>query len=259
MKVKAYQVPAECAEPNFELIADDEGRRWSVVTDAGRFSSLSDKHWSVANRPRYWTGELFSVWQSLEAFCAYDERFTDGKRVYFFSGWDGTTEGEDAKREALDLLAGSFGTAWQNADAVLDILCAHAWGDEWVQYGSARRRKEWTDYAAELLTVLTGEKYELREIRGCCQGDYAEVVIASADADELDEIEARYFCTGTDWRVEDEDGGIIAHFYTWKWGEEDAQLVEQVRSYEPEAEVEIFDFDGYEPRVARYKARTAAA
>lgn len=59
--------------------------------------------------------------------------------------------------------------------------------------------------------LLTGEKWAYTELRGCSQRDWQGCYyVASAWADDtLEALEMEYFNTGSEWRVEDENGDEI--------------------------------------------------
>lgn len=58
------------------------------------------------------------------------------------------------------------------------------------------------EIAAKLLTIKYGVKYELRCIRGCCQGDW-QYVLASEDFD-FDYLEALYFGMVTEYAISED-------------------------------------------------------
>ena len=64
------------------------------------------------------------------------------------------------------------------------------------------------------LHIVTGKRYDVRTIRGTCQGDWQNVYFPVDDytRDALDILEADYFNTGSEWIVND-DFSIYA--YSW--------------------------------------------
>ena len=266
MKLKAYKVEPENAESDFDSLMWDEGRRFSIVSDDSGYSRAPDdgwKFWTEA-RPKFWTDNFFAVWAALENYNKYREELTGGEDVYYYSGYNvftpfrETAENEAADREVLELLRRQFGEAVDaNVEAILSLLRENADETVLIPFGSHRRRKNWRDYAAELLTILCGEPYEVCDIRGCCQGDFAEVVMPTAEKGDLrEEIEARYFNTGDGWNIEDESGEIVSYCYTWKWNKEEEQIREYMRGHYGEGvEVELYDIEEYEPRKPIYRKR----
>lgn len=272
MKLKAYKVEPENAESNFEetFLMMDEGRRFSVVSDDGAYSRAPEDGWAywTQKKPEYWTDDLYTVWAALENYHAYCKEATGGADVYFYGGnnhyepLNETAENEAADKEVLELLRRHFDAAAvdKNAAAVISILREHAGEEVLIPCGSYRRRKNWRDYAAELLTLLCGEPYEVCDIRGCSQGECAEVIMPAAEMDASEEIEARYFNTGDGWNIENESGDVEGYCYTWKWDKEEEQIREYVRDYFGDgAEVEIYDIEGYEPRRPIYRKRGEVA
>lgn len=68
------------------------------------------------------------------------------------------------------------------------------------------RTYDFEDYACEILELMTGEKYEKTAIRGCSQGDYAEIIHPiTITKDTIDYIEACYFGTGTEYCIYEEE------------------------------------------------------
>lgn len=71
-------------------------------------------------------------------------------------------------------------------------------------------KMQW-DAACRLLTLWTGKKHVWREIRGCCQGDYAEIYFPTSGNGDKDDkysemISAYYFGSGVEVEIHDEDG-----------------------------------------------------
>ena len=76
-----------------------------------------------------------------------------------------------------------------------------------VKYHEAVRTYEEEDIICRLMTIVSGRKYDHTQITGCCQGDYQEVYYPADEysREALEEIEAEYFNTGTEFCVHDED------------------------------------------------------
>lgn len=110
------------------------------------------------------------------------------------------------------------------------------------------------DLIADALSVLEGETWEAREIRGCCQGDYATILFsASAYYDGMpDEIESEYFNTGSEWKIfpADEDEPEC-NIYAHAW--DAAGIADEIATAmfcRPD-EIELWSFDGW-TRSAQY-------
>lgn len=120
------------------------------------------------------------------------------------------------------------------ADAFAALSIGHGWYDNWIdvltdllapwdtrgeytraermhwislcdQYCEARSSDE-NDILCDALELITGEKWANGTIRGCCQGDWQEIIYPAEYGREwLREFETEYFNTGTQWIIHDED------------------------------------------------------
>ena len=132
---------------------------------------------------------------------------------------------------------------------------------------STRDIKAWREIATEwyittnenallcrALQLVTGKEYEYTTIRGCCQGDWQEIIfpVEEYDRDALAIIEADYFNTGTEWIIHDESNdpegpedisGYSLYCYGWN--------VDQIRQEIADAAgaaaeaVTMYEFAGY--------------
>ena len=77
-----------------------------------------------------------------------------------------------------------------------------------------------------VLSIVTGRKYERSTIRGCCQGEWQNVLYPSdVYSDEtIEYLEKDYFNTGSEWIIHDEDfipecaediSGYSVYCYSW--------------------------------------------
>lgn len=235
MKLRAYQIPADVRESGFDWLLDDDGRRWSVVT--------SEDHESGARCGEYRRGS----WKFTRD--EYRTASADYRRIC----------------AALDI-AGYYGdrSDWKGyiREVAADYgvtLGARCW-----RHVAELARRYWDAYNSEkpeivaaLLSFVTRMPYTVTAIRGCCQGDYATLVIPSAEIDARAEIEARYFNTGDEWRIED-DAGEEHRFYTWKWGREGEQLTSQAANYWDNPEITIYEITGFTSPVPIYSDGRAA-
>ena len=239
-KIKAYQLPPEESDAAFvwDSLTDDDGRLWSVVSDWGKRKA---EH---GNTPDGWTPDFALAFRTLKNWYAdeYTDEWLDGDVACLYA--EATRAEECGVKDRPD-----WQTARNAARKVIEAYsaeCAKGCPDE-------------VEYAAKLLHAVTGIEYTVRTIRGCCQGEWAELVIPSKEAsrEAVEEIEAKYFNTGTEWRLEDASGEMH-NSYTWIWNGEEAQLREAAAEYWNEPEVEIYDFAGY-TKIANYTARKAVA
>lgn len=71
-----------------------------------------------------------------------------------------------------------------------------------------------------VLELVTGRKYDYATIRGCCQGDWQEIIYPCAYGREwLDRFETEYFNIGEEWRISENDpeNDENYYFYTHAW------------------------------------------
>ena len=73
------------------------------------------------------------------------------------------------------------------------------------KYCCAKSYEE-SDVLCETLKLITGKAWDNGTIRGCCQGDWQEIIFPAEHGREwLEEFETKYFNTGTEWEVHDGD------------------------------------------------------
>lgn len=107
---------------------------------------------------------------------------------------------------------------------------------------------------AEALSVVTGQKWEYRQISGPCQSDWNYIYYRPEEWTEkaLEYFEIEYFNTGDEWRIEDEEGDDLGSVYTHEWNDDEnkREIAENI-GVEPE-DVTLYLFDGW-TRTANYK------
>lgn len=107
---------------------------------------------------------------------------------------------------------------------------------------------------AEALSIVTGQKWEYRQISGCCQSDWNHIYYRPEEWTEkmLEYFEIEYFNTGDEWRIEDEEGDDLGGVYTHEWNDDEKkrEIAENI-GVEPE-DVTLYLFDGW-TRTAKYK------
>ena len=176
--------------------------------------------------------ELADLWEDL----------TSGAPQYY-SSWIDTlndilppddTRGEYTRAERLELakLAAQF--EWISSSAENSILC-------------------------RVLELITGREWTAGIMRGCCQGDWQEIIYpAEYGRAWLEEFEAEYFNTGDEWRINegDPDSGDNYYFYSHGWNDElIRQEIADAAGVDP-GDVVLFKFTGWS-RTASYEEVTA--
>ena len=146
--------------------------------------------------------------------------------------WD--TRGEYTRAERLQLAKLAAQYEWASSDAENDILCA-------------------------VLELITGRAWDYSTLRGCCQGDWQEIIYpAEYGRAWLEEFEAEYFNTGDEWRINegDPDSGDNYYFYSHGWNDElIRQEIADAAGVDP-GDVVLFKFTGWS-RTASYEEVTA--
>ena len=120
------------------------------------------------------------------------------------------------------------------------------------------------DILCKALELISGEKWGNSTIRGCCQGDWQEVIYPAIYGREwLECFEMEYFNTGSEWIIHDEDtapetpeavSGYSIYCYGWNNDLIRAEIAEAVGA-NPE-EVILYRFNGW-ARSASYEEATA--
>ena len=107
---------------------------------------------------------------------------------------------------------------------------------------------------AEALSIVTGQKWEYKQISGCCQSDWNYIYYRPDEwtAKALEYFEIEYFNTGKEWRLEDEEGDDFGNVYTheWKDDERKREIAENI-GVDP-GEVTLYLFDGW-IKTAKYR------
>ncbi len=128
--------------------------------------------------------------------------------------------------------------------ARIDDLC-----DE---YGTRKANDQ--RIVAEALSIVTGQKWEYRQISGCCQSDWNYIYYRTEEWTEkaLEYFETEYFNTGDEWRIEDEEGDDLGSVYTHEWDDDEQkrEIAENI-GVDPD-EVTLYLFDGW-TKTAKYK------
>ena len=110
------------------------------------------------------------------------------------------------------------------------------------------------DIIAEALSIVTGQKWEYRQISGYCQSDWNYIYYRPEEWPEeaLKYFEIEYFNTGDEWRIEDEEGDDLGSVYTHEW-DDDGKRREIVENVDiGPCDVTLYLFDGW-TKTAKYK------
>ena len=105
------------------------------------------------------------------------------------------------------------------------------------------------------LQLITGDEYSAATIRGCCQGDWNNIIYPTEYGREwLENFETEYFNTGAEWRINegDPDGGDEYYFYTHAWNDDGQRAEIAAAAGVDPADVVLYVFDGY-THTAKYK------
>lgn len=107
---------------------------------------------------------------------------------------------------------------------------------------------------AEALSIVTGQKWEYKQISGCCQSDWNYIYYRPEEwtAKALEYFEIEYFNTGEEWRIEDEEGDDMGNVYTHEWNDDEKkrEIAENI-GVDPD-EVTLYLFDGW-IKTAKYR------
>ena len=234
MKYKALQIAPEYQDSGWDWFTDDDGRLWSVVAnERGRYClDSATPHFKrafdiVDNYDRSYYESHMNEWLNYIIEPFYD---IDGKNVC--------------------TLCGLTQPKWQDARQAVKRAIRDYCHDCDIHRGNE------IEAVADILSAVTGIKFYVRDIRGCCQGDYAQLIIPEAEATEscIEEIKARYFNLGEEWKIEgDDDEDLYPTAYTYGYKDEDKlkQIREQCDIADDD-EIELWEFDGWE-KTPKYK------
>lgn len=115
-----------------------------------------------------------------------------------------------------------------------------------------------------LLSLLMEKKYKVFPLRGCCQGDYVELIAPEdTDRDFIEEIEALYFNLGSEVEIDDTDREDIDNpddicgytFYTKYYDADDIKnvIAANYTDITPD-DIKLWLFDGY-TKTAKYQVK----
>ena len=150
-------------------------------------------------------------------------------------------------------------------DEVLDCLEYGDFSDfEFTGYKAERMEELCNKYGtrgaddegiiAEALSIVTGQKWEYKQISGCCQSDWNYIYYRPEEWTKkaLEYFEIEYFNIGNEWRIEDEEGDDMGNVYTHEWNDDEKkrEIAENI-GVDP-GEVTLYLFDGW-TKTAKYR------
>lgn len=192
-----------------------------------------------------------------------------GYRDYTTAAWERMREYiEEAVEEANALKDGT--SIYEDiTELVNNLLGWRAYTeqeiDQWRELLENWENMYETDANALAMSLFTGEKYEVKEIRGCCQSDwnYIYYPVDKWTDEAVEHIETEYFNTGSEWFVEEigrednekispEDMEDLGSIYCHGWSDEDIKKeIADCIGCNPE-DVVLFKFAGYR-QIATYE------
>lgn len=115
------------------------------------------------------------------------------------------------------------------------------------------------DAITAALELITGDEYDAATIRGCCQGDWNNIIYpAKYGAEWLQNFEIEYFNTGAEWHINEgsPDSDSEYYFYTHAWNDDGQRAEIAAAAGADPADVVLYAFDGY-IHTAQYRTVTA--
>ena len=110
------------------------------------------------------------------------------------------------------------------------------------------------DYITDMLELVTGKEWRKSIIRGCCQGDWQEIIypVNEWTKESIEEFEIMYFNTGSEWIIHEEEYDPESpedisgcSVYCISWNEEGIKKeLANAAGYDPE-EIILYYFSGY--------------
>ena len=115
------------------------------------------------------------------------------------------------------------------------------------------------DAITAALELINGDEYTAAEIRGCCQGDWNNIIYPSEYGREwLENFEIEYFNTGDEWQISEgiPDSDENYYFYSHAWNEDGIRAeIAAAAGVDPD-DVILYVFTGY-ARTPEYRLVTA--
>lgn len=238
MKLYAKQVPPEYQEsPLFlgpEFFPDDI----AVYGNRDYNEHIPDVFKRV--RDALYSGDLLDTWEDFKrGDCYYYDTWAEALAALVPETGRGPYTREERKKKWPDIA--------------------------WRYYNASRGSWEEDQALCDALELATGETWKTGTIRGCCQGDWANVCypVKRWTPEALEAFETEYFNTGTEWMVSSENAGaaerdgldsISCYCHGWRTEDIKKELAEAFGA--PGAEVILYEFTGY-TRTPNYREVTA--
>ena len=115
------------------------------------------------------------------------------------------------------------------------------------------------DATTAALELITGDEYAAATLRGCCQGDWNNIIYPAKYGREwLNDFEIEYFNLGAEWQINegDPDGDDNYYIYTYSWTDDGQRAEIAAAAGVDPINVILYTFDGY-IKTAKYKEVTA--
>ena len=156
---------------------------------------------------------------------------------------------------------------WSYTRKLCDVIPARDDGREYTRperLEMARLAQNYMEYRngsddekalfCDVLELITGKKYDYTTIRGCCQGDWQEIIYpAEYGRDWLQDFETEYFNTGSEWiaGMTDDDMDTFT-VYAHAWNDDGIRAeISDAAGCKP-GDVVLYKFDGWS-RSPNYK------
>jgi hypothetical protein len=113
------------------------------------------------------------------------------------------------------------------------------------------RRQNHNEIYCKALELMTGKAWETATIRGCCQGDWQEIIYPAEYGPEwLQVFETEYFNTGSEWQLDPDGENVSCYVTSWKTEDIKKELA-NAYGCKPE-EITLLKFTGW-TRSANYE------
>ena len=135
--------------------------------------------------------------------------------------FDRVKECLDAGELASDIKAVMEKSSYAIYENVTEAINNQLWRDDGKSYSTrqiGKLRKLVLQYSecssseedqilVDVLSIVTGEEWDCKEIRGCCQGEWNNVYypVEKWTEESLEAFETMYFNTGSEWVIHDEE------------------------------------------------------
>lgn len=122
------------------------------------------------------------------------------------------------------------------------------------EFWSANGRGMEDERFCDIASIVTGKKYDYRNIHGCCQRDWNTLYfpVDSVSDDSIRYIEGVFFNTGDEWSIREGDEEVYRTYTVESDINKVRGEIADVLGVEP-SQLEMYLFDGYD-MIARYKA-----